>query len=298
MYTASGTMTSNTTMPKLSSRTASHSGRRMRPRFRRDRSHRTGQDDRPAEREKTGPLRGGGRPEGHPGRQPPGPEDRGRDAVARQLERLGGRRDGRRRGSPLDPLAVQHHEQEARHDERGDEDVEHRHARLHEVQALGRQEHARDTCPPRILEQLQREQRDQEHRRRPEDGRRDSPSERPVPEDRLAAGDDPAAERWMHGERLLSGVLEAALLVREAGVEAAVLRVVRLVEHVRVRRGEVVHAQAARQGRHGREDQPDPQAPGRPRPGVPLGPGSPDGEGLVVPALGPEVLASRHDVRA
>jgi len=57
----------------------------------------------------------------------------------------------------------------------------------------------------------------------------------------------------MDGCRLLAGVVQVALLVGEAGVVTAVLRVVDLVEHIGVGEREVVEAQAAGQ----RGDQPD-----------------------------------------
>src|SRR5205085_50295 len=76
-----------------------------------------------------------------------------------------------------------------------------------------------------------------------------------VAERRLAARDDPPAQRWMDGRRLLGGAVQLALSIREAGVEAAVLRVVHLVEHVLVREGEVGEPQPAGDAGHGDDDE-------------------------------------------
>jgi hypothetical protein len=59
----------------------------------------------------------------------------------------------------------------------------------------------------------------------------------------------------MDGDRLLDGRFEPALLVVVAGVEASVLRVVDLVEDQGLRGGQVIEAQAAREGGHGRDGQ-------------------------------------------
>src|SRR5439155_22977389 len=79
-------------------------------------------------------------------------------------------------------------------------------------------------------------------------------SERVIAECLLARGDDPAAQRRVHGERLLAGRVQPAFLVGEAGVVTAVLRVVDLVEYVRVRRGEVPQSKSGRECRDGEDD--------------------------------------------
>ena len=85
----------------------------------------------------------------------------------------------------------------------------------------------------------------------------------------------------MDRERLLPGVLQLALPEGIARVEAPVLRVVGLVEHVRVGRGEVVQAEAPGEGRH-RQDDHGGALPPRPFGAMPGRPGRNDGFGFVV----------------
>ncbi len=73
-----------------------------------------------------------------------------------------------RRSERSHPLAIEHQEEHRRGDERREEDVEHGHAALDDVQAVERQQERREAGPPDRAPEVEREEIEQGHTRDPE----------------------------------------------------------------------------------------------------------------------------------
>jgi len=242
-------------MPNPSSRTDSQSGLVNPASFLRERSHATASTIAPTSAAPPDHLVARAAPNARPPRSEDGRGRPVRGKVEQQGlvgEVFGGWRRGR---SPFDPPPVEHQEEEPGHDERRDEDVEHRDPRLHEVEVLGGEQESGHAGPQDASEDRVGEEGEQCDREGAGHGGGESPSEGAVAERRLPAGDDPAAERGVDGVGLFPGVLQLARLVVEARVEASVLGVIDLVEHVLMGGREVVEAQPASDGRDGADHQ-------------------------------------------
>ena len=186
--------------------------------------------------------------------------DAGQQSVGGTAETIDPAPSGGRSGR-LHPLAVEHQEEHRRGDERREEDVEHRHPALDDVEAIERQQERREAGPPHRAPEVEREEVEQRHTHDAEHRRGQAPSDRALP-DRAdpEEGDDPLAERWVyprrlvgdpHGRRLADRVHDPA-----PEVGGRVEHVIRLVSEGLTGRAETPQAEprSDREHQHGNGD--------------------------------------------
>ena len=156
-----------------------------------------------------------------------------------------------------DPLVVQDEEQEPRHDERAQEDVEHRHPALDDVESVEGEEQRGQSGPPDRAPQTKRQEIEdpdagnaEQHRGQPPAERMQRP-DRADPEER----DHPLAHRGVHPRALVGDGLGRALADRLADTSSQVRRcvedVVLLVPVLHARRGHGPGAEAGGDHKHG-----------------------------------------------
>jgi hypothetical protein len=177
-----------------------------------------GENDHHRDRKQAGPLRPERGPRGRPRGEPPRPPQ-----------------DPARRAPARPGVAIEVHEESRGDGEHRREDVEHRHARLHEVEEVEREQARCERGPAHRPEQAAGEQVQQRDRDEPRERGAGAPAERVVAEHPDAGRDQPLAQRRVH-LRLLGG--DATDAGGPVDVGAGVLGVVGLVEHERRRVGE------------------------------------------------------------